>query len=120
MRRHFTLKTLKGGDCMKLFRGVRGTQEKVADLEVNIDTVYVRDNITRIETDEFTGWQYDEFQYSLREYQEAVGNKTLALTEDVNIVADLTIITALDKDELAETLVFALQRIDELEGKING
>ena len=50
---------------MKQFLKVQGTQEKVANLEVNIDTVYVRSNIKRIETDDFKGWQYDEIQYSL-------------------------------------------------------
>lgn len=43
----------------------------------------------------------------------------LELTEDVNDVAELTTITAMDKDELAEMLVYALQRIDELEVLIN-
>ena len=42
------------------------------------------------------------------------------LTEDVNSVAELTTITAMDKDEIAEMLVYALQRIDELEARING
>lgn len=42
------------------------------------------------------------------------------IIEDVNDVAELTTITAMDKDELAEMLVYALQRIDELEARING
>lgn len=40
--------------------------------------------------------------------------------DDVNDVAELTTITAMDKDELAEMLVFALQRIDELEARLDG
>ena len=40
--------------------------------------------------------------------------------DDVNDVAELTTIVAMDKDEIAEMLVYALQRIDELEARING
>ncbi len=40
--------------------------------------------------------------------------------EDMNDVAELTTIVAMDKDDLAEMLLYALQRIDVLEGLING
>lgn len=66
---------------MKHFIKVRGSQETVPTLEVNIDTVYVRSNIVRIETEEFTGWEYDEIQYGIREYIEVVSNKTIATEE---------------------------------------
>ena len=66
---------------MKHFIKVRGSQETVPTLEVNIDTVYVRSNIVRIETEEFTGWEYDEIQYSIREYIEVVSTKTIATEE---------------------------------------
>ncbi len=42
------------------------------------------------------------------------------IIEDLNDVAELTTMTSMDKDELAEMLVYALQRIDELEVIING
>lgn len=42
------------------------------------------------------------------------------IIEDVNTVAEIATINALDKEELAEMLVYALQRIDELEGRLNG
>ena len=42
------------------------------------------------------------------------------IIEDVNTVAEFATISALDKEELAEMLVYALQRIDELEGRLNG
>lgn len=64
---------------MKHFIKVRGSQETVPTLEVNIDTVYVRSNIVRIETEEFTGWEYDEIQYGIREYIEVVGAENLEL-----------------------------------------
>ena len=44
----------------------------------------------------------------------------MPIIEDVNTVAELTTITAMDKDEIAEMLVYALQRIDELEARLNG
>lgn len=66
---------------MKHFIKVRGSQETVPTLEVNIDTVYVRSNISRIETEEFTGWEYDEIQYGIREYIEVVSTKTKATEE---------------------------------------
>lgn len=66
---------------MKHFIKVRGSQETVPTLEVNIDTVYIRSNISRIETEEFTGWEYDEIQYGIREYIEVVSNKTIATEE---------------------------------------
>lgn len=42
------------------------------------------------------------------------------IIEDINDVAELTTLTSMDKDEVAEMLVYALQRIDELEARING
>lgn len=83
---------------MKHFIKVRGSQETVPTLEVNIDTVYVRSNIVRIETEEFTGWEYDEIQYGIREYIEVVGveNKELKSRQEFT---DTTIL------ELMESMV---------------
>lgn len=48
---------------------VHGSQPvEPKSIEVNVDTVYVRKNIIRIETDDFVGWEYDEEQYSVREF----------------------------------------------------
>ena len=60
-------------------KNVRGSQETVPQLEVNIDTVYVRSNITAIDEDDFKGWQYDEIQYGKNEYIELMGEKNQAL-----------------------------------------
>lgn len=57
-------------------------------------------------------WFYETKQIAKQEDEPII--------EDVNDVAELTTITAMDKDELAEMLVYALQRIDELEEMING
>ena len=44
-------------------------------IEVNIDTVYVRSNIEKIEEMEFSGWEYNEIQYAVREYLEKLTNE---------------------------------------------
>jgi hypothetical protein len=62
---------------MILLEKVQGSQVTVQKLQVNVDTVYIRSNIKRIESDEFTGWEYDETQYTLSEYLELLGNKIL-------------------------------------------
>ena len=40
--------------------------------------------------------------------------------EGTNDVAEMTVLNAMDKDDIAEMLVYALQKIDELEGRLNG
>ncbi|HZJ98834.1 MAG TPA: hypothetical protein VFC79_02445 [Tissierellaceae bacterium] len=40
--------------------------------------------------------------------------------EDTNDVAEMTVLNAMDKDDIAEMLLYALHRIDELEEMING
>ena len=57
-------------------------------------------------------WFYETKQIAKKEDKPII--------EDVNDVAELTTIVAMDKDEIAEMLVYALQRIDELEARING
>lgn len=42
------------------------------------------------------------------------------IIEDVNDVAEFATITAMDKDEIAEMLVYALQRLDALEERLDG
>lgn len=52
---------------------VRGTQSnKPKEIEVNVDTVYIRRNIQRIEEENFMGWEYEEEQMSIREYIEKI------------------------------------------------
>lgn len=95
---------------------VRGTQEQVRPIEVNVDTVYVRSNIIRIETDDFIGWEYDEKQYTFRGYGESVGELSAGVAEDVDVVAETAVYTAMDVEDLAEMLVYALQEIEALKG----
>ena len=60
---------------MKEFKNVQGTQEVVQEVEFNVDTVYIRNNIIRIETEDFVGWKYDEIQYNYKEWIEINSNK---------------------------------------------
>lgn len=54
---------------MKTIKNAKGTQEKVLPLEINVDTVYLRKNITKEKDEEDREyWQYDETQMSLIEY----------------------------------------------------
>ena len=54
---------------------VRGTQETVKQIEQDAFKVYIRTNITRIDEDGtvdnpgFHGWEYDEIEMSIPEYQ---------------------------------------------------
>lgn len=65
---------------MKLFKKVRGSQETVPTIQVNVDTVYLRENIINVSGDGFNGWEYDEFQYKKDEYIETIGAKNKELT----------------------------------------
>lgn len=65
-------------------KNVRGSQETVPQLEVNIDTVYVRSNITVIDEDDFKGWEYDEIQYKKDEYIELMSKKAESESADTS------------------------------------
>ena len=60
---------------MKVFQGVRSTAKNVPSIEVNIDTVYVRSEIKRVEEMEFSGWEYNEIQYDKDKYIEKLTNE---------------------------------------------
>lgn len=64
-------------------KNVQGSMENIQEIEFNVDTVYVRTNIQRVETEDFTGWQYDEIQYDYKEYAEILHTQNLALKEEV-------------------------------------
>ena len=66
---------------MKVYKGVRGTMNEVPNIEVNVDTVYVRNNVVKIEEEDFTGWQYDEIQYNKNNYIEQLADQLLIQDE---------------------------------------
>ena len=75
---------------------VRGTMKEVPEIEVNVDTVYIRKNIVRIEEEDFIGWEYDEVQYKKDEFIELISkeNKDLKQENELNkqAIGELTIL----------------------------
>lgn len=80
------------------YKKVHGTQTTVPEIEVNVDTVYVRSNIERIkELDpisniQYEYWQYDEIQYTFREWFQVLSDENKKLKDsqaeqDINIDA---------------------------------
>lgn len=61
---------------------VRGTMKEVPEIEVNIDTVYIRSNIIKVEEDDFEGWEYDEVQYDKDEFIELISEEKDRLKRD--------------------------------------
>lgn len=60
----------------------------------------------------FPKWSYQPRQIAKEE--------DTPIIADVNDVAEFSTIIAMDKDEIAEMLVYALQKIDELEARLDG
>lgn len=77
----------------------------VSSIDVNVDTVYIRTNIQKIDTEDFKGWEYDEVQYNIREYIE-----TLTNSQDAQSMAMLISLLLSEVDCMKE-------RLDKLEGK---
>lgn len=63
---------------------VRGSMETVPEIEVNVDTVYVRTNIVKVEEEGFVGWEYDEAQISKDEYIEKIAKENEVLKDAVD------------------------------------
>ena len=85
---------------------VRGTQKTVKPVEVNVDTVYVRTDITRINEEDFEGWEYGEETYSTKEYIEK-----LTSSDDTQSMAFLV-------SMLMSEIDFLRMRVDMLEGGV--
>ncbi len=67
---------------------VQGTQEVVKPLEQDEFKVYIRTNIVRIDEEDtedkpgFHGWEYDEIEMSIPEYQEMIKTEVDDLREE--------------------------------------
>ena len=80
-------------------KGVRGTQIKVPTLEVNVDTVYLRDNIIeKYDEDGNKYWEYDEIQLTLEEYFKKV------LPENESAIIELSSIFAAYQAQIDDAL----------------
>lgn len=89
---------------MKIFQNVRSTAKNVPSIEVNVDTVYVRSNIKRVEEMEFSGWEYDEIQYNKDNYIELISDKNELLESSL---LELTMNQAMKEME-TENLILEL------------
>lgn len=70
---------------MIILNGVRGTQQTVPKLEINVDTVYIRDNIVeKYDEENNKYWEYDEIQLTFSEYFKRI------IPENENAIAELS------------------------------
>lgn len=86
---------------MKELKNVQGTMQEVKEVEFNVDTVYVRTNVVRIENENFKGWQYDEIQYTYQEWADVQHNKTVKLENAQN-----------QQDQLALESLFKIEMLE--------
>jgi len=55
-------------------RKVRGTQKQAPpQVEINADTVYLRQNVMQINEGDFSGWEYEEQQFKKDEFIARIG-----------------------------------------------
>lgn len=62
---------------------VRSTREHISEVEVGVDTVYLRTNIKRVDEDDFSGWEYQEIQYDKNKYIELLSKENNELKSDL-------------------------------------
>ena len=99
------------------FKGVQGSQESVPEIEVNVDTVYKRTNIERkSEVDvnsqeKFEFWQYDEVQYTFREWLQVLSDENKQMQEsqrlqdvDINATQEMVDFLLMQSAEMPMTL----------------
>ena len=80
-------------------KGVRGTQIKVPTLEVNVDTVYLRDNIIeKYDEDRNKYWEYDEIQLTLSEYFKNI------IPENEKAIGELSLLFSTYQSQVDEAL----------------
>lgn len=81
---------------MKVYNNVRSSAKHIPSVEVNVDTVYIRSSIEKVDEEEFKGWEYDEVQYTIREYLEKLTNE-----EDASMLALMVSMLMSEVDMLA-------------------
>ena len=71
---------------------VRGTMETVPEWDESSceNIVYHRTNVTRIEEEEFSGWEYDEEQYTFPEYVAHL-KQTIAVLDDTIVQTQIAL-----------------------------
>lgn len=85
--------------------GIHGSMDSVPLCEVNVDTVYLRENVVRVDIDEqdgqsaFHGWKYDETQLTYGEYIDILQRK---IRESESLINELSAKDLDNKMALAE------------------
>lgn len=100
-------------------KGVQGSQVSVPEVEVNVDTVYKRTNIERkSQLDEHTQqqmeyWQYDEVQYTFREWLQVLSDENKEMKEsqkiqniDIDATQEMVDFLIMQSAEMPMTLSF--------------
>lgn len=101
---------------------VRGTQtQKPQKLEVGVDTVYIRTNVTRIETEEFIGWEYNEIQLSKNAFIEEVANKSnqlemSATLTNMEVFGALSAIATSNEVSQAQMMMEIMNMLGQIQG----
>ncbi|MFT5875786.1 MAG: hypothetical protein ACI8WT_004783, partial [Clostridium sp.] len=54
------------------------SMETVSSLEIDVDTVYLRSNVIRVESEDFDYWEYDEIQYTKDEYIQLLSEQLMS------------------------------------------
>lgn len=73
---------------MIIIKNVQGTQITVPEIEINVDTVYLRTNIHKIQNEEGDYlWEYDEQQLTIPEYLKIIVPQNQEISD--NAIAEL-------------------------------
>ena len=73
---------------MIIIKNVQGTQITVPEIEINVDTVYLRTNIHQIQNEEGDSlWEYDEQQLTIPEYLKIIVPQNQEISD--NAIAEL-------------------------------
>lgn len=72
---------------------VRGTQHiRPSEIEVDVDTVYIRSEIVKINVENFNGWEYTEQQFKKDDYIKHISEEN---KETRDALAELTMFIAM-------------------------
>lgn len=71
---------------MREIKNVESSVDVVLELEIGVDTVYIRSNISEFEKDGIMLKKYDEIQMSKDEYIEKIAKEKDVLQETVDIL----------------------------------
>ncbi|SFN14117.1 hypothetical protein SAMN05421832_11658 [Psychrobacillus psychrodurans] len=79
-------------------------------IEVGKTTVFIRTNITRVETEEFSGWEYDEEQVPVTDFIARLQNEKDVLQEEVYVLQEVTF-DAVTESESTKAELLVLQEL---------